>query len=89
MVLWFRLKQLDPATFTGDVCPDLSDVYVYVSDYGLTCCGCRLVDWFETVSRTAMIDHLHEHEQAGHQVPRHVFDMLRDEIDEDGDEVVH
>ena len=46
-----------------------SDVYVFVSVAGLTCCGCFLGDRWDFYSTQQMVDHLEEHIAAGHNVP--------------------
>jgi hypothetical protein len=46
-----------------------SDVYVYESDEGITCCGCQLGTGFATDRPEEMIVHLAAHRRAGHFVP--------------------
>lgn len=47
-----------------------ADVYVFMSTSGyLECCGCRLGDQWVFDSTQAMVDHLAEHRDAGHDVP--------------------
>lgn len=41
---------------------------------------------FTTKSRTEMINHLLDHIAAGHKVPKHAFERLQQEIEEEGDE---
>lgn len=77
--VWARLKELDPATFTGDGVPELCDVYLYDSDRGITCCGCVLDTMFTTGSRTAMIEHLLDHRAHNHRVPERVLDGIRED----------
>lgn len=45
----------------------------------------EIADIFATSSRQEMIDHLLEHQTAGHRVPQYAFDRLRKEIAEHGD----
>lgn len=57
---------------------DGSDVYVYLSDRGLECCGCRLVErGFTAASTEEMVTHLAEHTAAGDGVPDYVVPDLR------------
>lgn len=60
-----------------------SDVYVYLDIAGyLCCCGCRLwpeMDRWEYYSTEDMIDHLKQHEAAGHKVPGYTYEGLREE----------
>lgn len=56
-----------------------SDVYVYGSEDGLVCCGCRLDDRWEHDDNAGMVAHLLEHRRAGHAVPQHALDELREE----------
>lgn len=66
-----------------------SSVYVFEHVGGfLTCCGCRLGDFFDTTSRSEMIEHLNQHRSAGHTVPQFVLDMLAEDVDLFGDEYV-
>lgn len=54
-----------------------SDVYVYESERGLTCCGCRLVDGgFDCATTVEMIAHLAAHRAAGQFVPAHAIESL-------------
>lgn len=59
---------------------DGSDVYIFMSDLGLECCGCSLHrdgDSFPVFNSTqAMVDHLAEHRAAGDFVPEYVEDEL-------------
>lgn len=57
---------------------DSSDVYVYYDVGGfINCCGCALGDSsFHADTERQMIDHLREHQKAGHHVPSGVFDGL-------------
>jgi len=56
-------------------------VYVHLSVDGLyTCCSCTLRDDgddFEAYSTAAIIDHLREHQAAGHHIPDDAFDDLQ------------
>lgn len=65
-----------------------ADVYVYPSVMGgIECCACRL-NQGESQNlplRSQMIEHLHEHQIAGHHVPARVFQRLEREIVERGD----
>lgn len=48
-----------------------ADVYVFLSEMGLECCGCWLnpsSSWTYYSTQT-MVDHLEEHIKAGHKVP--------------------
>ena len=56
---------------------DSSDVYVFLSDRGLECCGCHLVSGFVAGSTQAMDDHLQTHRAAGDTVPDYVVSDLR------------
>lgn len=68
-----------------------SDVYMFhhVAN-GILCMLCRLdydadrMGW-STNSRQEAIEHLKEHREAGHVVPDHAFEVLRKEIEEEGD----
>jgi hypothetical protein len=68
---------------------DGSDVYVYhATDGVLVCSGCPFrvpVGWF--AKRSEMINHLLEHQHAGHCVPAWVIENLFEEIKEMGDDV--
>jgi hypothetical protein len=56
---------------------DGSDVYVYLDCGGyLCCCACPLGAPWEYETTAAMIEHLREHERAGHTVPAYVFEDL-------------
>lgn len=48
-----------------------SDVYVYMTTAGLTCCGAR-----PCTSTAAMVDHLRAHVIEGDCVPEHVIPAL-------------
>ena len=50
---------------------DGSDVYVYYDVGGfINCCGCHLGEKsFHANTEKQMIDHLREHQKAGHHVP--------------------
>lgn len=65
-----------------------SQVYIYPSVYGeIVCCMCALSGEANFRTRSAAIGHLKEHQEAGHFVPRHVFDRLVAEIQTKGDKV--
>lgn len=55
---------------------DGSDVYIFESERGIECCGCRFKDDFVTDEPEAMIAHLARHRRAGHYVPRHAIESL-------------
>jgi hypothetical protein len=59
-----------------------SSVYVYLANEGLTCCACRLQPGAATIhfdSTAAIVQHLHDHEAAGHLVEPSTFvDLLED-----------
>lgn len=58
-----------------------SEVYVYESDNGLVCCGCRLAEpWFVTDEPEEMIAHLAEHRRAGQFVPEKAILALWEDI---------
>lgn len=72
--------------------PD-SDVYLYPSIHGYTCCSCRLAEPRKTEGNyytyhpdhvlSHPIDtffHLLRHRETGHKVPEQAFNMLIDEI---------
>ena len=55
-----------------------ADVYVFMNVNGyLDCCGCILGDQYAFHSTDAMIDHLAQHRDAGHDVPDGIEDELR------------
>jgi len=55
---------------------DGSDVYVYESDRGIECCGCRFEEDFVADEPEEMIAHLARHRRAGHFVPAHAIESL-------------
>lgn len=60
---------------------DGSDVYVYESREGITCCGCMLGgDGFTTSEPEKMILHLALHRRAGHFVPEHAILALWEDV---------
>lgn len=59
-----------------------SDVYVYESERGLECCGCKLLEFYHTKSHVEMIRHLEKHIEVGHAVPSHVIPWLKEESEE-------
>lgn len=60
---------------------DGSDVYVFESMDGLTCCGCHLLeDGFICKEPEEMIAHLGAHRRAGSFVPEHAITSLFDDI---------
>lgn len=57
-----------------------SDVYVYHDGDGYVCCGCRFEEksWtYDTADE--IVEHLHEHELAGHMVPERAYIALEPE----------
>jgi hypothetical protein len=60
-----------------------SDVYMYPSFDGIVCCSCRLDEnkWQDRVFQTPLeaIEHLREHQIAGHQVCNFALGRLRQE----------
>jgi predicted small metal-binding protein len=58
--------------------PD-SDVYVYLSVNGFTCCSCDLADrgYFVAKDDAEIIEHLIEHIRNGHKVPRRTIERLK------------
>jgi hypothetical protein len=57
---------------------DGSDVYVYLSDRGLECCGCSLSERSVVTRDTGeMVAHLAAHAAAGHTVPEYAVPELR------------
>lgn len=67
----------------------VADVYVFHNTSGrLECCGCIIEGesiLFATYS--GMIDHLREHQDAGHHVPSYVIHALTGDAIECGDDV--
>lgn len=67
---------------------DGSDVYVFMHVFGhLECCACVLSEnpdyfSFKANSTQEMIDHLKEHQDAKHVVPRDVYDWLWEDDEE-------
>jgi len=55
---------------------DGSDVYVFESQSGIECCGCKLGTNFCTSEPEQMIVHLGQHRRAGHFVPEHAITGL-------------
>ena len=55
---------------------DGSDVYVFESERGIECCGCRFNEDFVTDEPEQMIAHLARHRRAGHFVPEHAITGL-------------
>lgn len=61
-----------------------SDTYIYMSNRGLVCTGCRLVpekggnpwDNYLTNNTQSMVDHVQEHRDAGHYIPEGVEEAL-------------
>ena len=58
-----------------------ADVYVFMASDYLYCCACWLdprleQSGFGSTTTQGMIDHLKEHEQAGHRVPPTIYDEL-------------
>lgn len=54
---------------------DDSHVYVFENmRLQLECCGCALLGHFASLTAEELIEHLREHERAGHLVPAHLFD---------------
>lgn len=64
---------------------EASDVYVYASTSGFSCCGCSLTDTSDFVSRTALLLHLKQHLAHGDRVPDYALTRLRTEL---ADEIV-
>lgn len=70
-----------------------SDVYVYGAALDLECCGCSLLQdnkslfggFYNTNSRSAMIEHLKLHKRRGDKVPPRVFKRLKEEINQIGE----
>jgi hypothetical protein len=67
---------------------DRSNVYVFLEDDGLTCCGCCLEPkgqgfdkWgdFWSKTYTGMLEHLEAHKNKGHSVPEYAIERLRAE----------
>jgi hypothetical protein len=62
---------------------DNSDVYVFgIGNNEFQCCGCLLQEHssFYCNGQEAMIKHLLEHRKAGHVVPQHAIDRLKEEL---------
>lgn len=56
---------------------DGSDVYLYYSDRGVECCGCRLSEnsqVFDEDDAEGVVAHLNAHVTAGHVVPPYAFE---------------
>jgi len=73
----------------GDGC---SDVYVFLDVGGyLTCCACGIyipkgkLSSFTCTTSDEMIQHLREHQSAGHQVEEHTFKNLLADAKENDD----
>jgi hypothetical protein len=67
-----------------------SDVYVYDSGEGLVCFACTLAEYaaeFRSDSRSQMLNHLRQHVELGHRVPRRAFARLSEELTTAGDQV--
>lgn len=63
-----------------------SDVYVFLADGHLECCGCDLGDEWAFYSTDDMLAHLRAHQAAGHTVPQYAFDGLgADRADNDAE----
>ena len=59
-----------------------SDVYMYEdSGGGIRCCFCALGGTVYLATPKAALEHLAQHQQAGHKVPQHVIDQLLEEIE--------
>ena len=60
-----------------------ADVYVFDHAYnGLYCCGCWLDDVYDFIAGIdvdAMIKHLDEHRNAGHNVPDFVYEGIEED----------
>lgn len=68
------------------------DVYVFhtAGSPGLECCACILSPHSRRfVTRSEMVEHLREHESAGHSVPGDVIPNLEAEIAAIGDRVTN
>lgn len=59
---------------------DGSDVYVYESSDGITCCGCQLGTGCTTSDPEVMIAHLGVHRRAGHFVPSDAILALWEDV---------
>lgn len=58
-----------------------SEVYVFESERGIECCGCRFKDGDNTFEEPEdMIVHLAKHRRAGHFVPDEAIQGLWDDI---------
>jgi len=65
-----------------------SDIYLYRSVFGLyVCSGCLLNKGKEITfsSPEKVIDHLNEHINAGHHIPKRVFDRLKQDKEMNND----
>ena len=64
---------------------DDCDLYIYSSGEDVyTCCGCSIESGpSPTYGIKALISHLDAHVQAGDKVPDRLFDLLREELEED------
>jgi len=66
-----------------------SDIYMYGSNRAdFECCGCMLseeVGWVRNDPQET-IDHLKEHQQAGHKVPEYMFEFLEKEKEPKNDQ---
>lgn len=56
-----------------------SDVYMYLSQNGIECCGCSLYPGFgqDFDSAELAMAHLREHQDVGHRVPEYAFEKLK------------
>lgn len=59
---------------------EYSNVYIYDSAQGITCCGCILNNQFDVETPRQMIIHLLDHVEAGHIVDEFTFVALLDEF---------
>ena len=69
-----------------------SDVYMYCGVHGVVCAACRLAaspqdDPIFDDDFGAAIRHLHEHERAGHRVPKRAYIGLIEDLVGDDDMV--
>lgn len=68
---------------------DGSEVYLYGSDSGIVCCGCKLEeDGWATLSPKDMLEHLRQHVKAKHVVPGWLFELIKEEVKSDEREVI-
>ncbi|MGD9155119.1 MAG: hypothetical protein PVG90_06430 [Bacillota bacterium] len=65
---------------------DESAVYMIGVDDGIYCCSCKLNGPHLFKTRTDAIDHLLRHRDNGDKVPDYAFELLKKEIESDGDE---